>query len=147
MAAKTIKQLRKELQTQEKKLTKLRSQRKIMVGRLATVDNKIADILGQATKTAGKKRKKAVKKVAKKKAAKKKVAKKGTKKNTGTKPLIEYIAGALAGNKKGMRAGQIAQAVTKAGYKSISKNFAGIISATLRDKKFKRVKHGVYTLA
>ena len=146
MAAKTIKQLRKELQTQEKKLTKLRSQRKILAGRIEAVDNKIADILGQATQTAGKKRKKAVKKVAKKKVAKK-AAKKATKKNTGTKPLIAYIADALADKKSGMRAGQVAQAVTKAGYKSISKNFSGIISATLRDKKFKRVKHGVYTLA
>ncbi len=53
---------------------------------------------------------------------------------------------AKAGN--GMRAINVAKAVLGAGYKTFSKDFYGIVAATLRDRKnFKRLRRGVYALA
>jgi hypothetical protein len=63
------------------------------------------------------------------------------------KPLIEYVRAVLAKAPQGMRAKDVASAVTKAGYRSFSKDFYGIVATTLRDKRFKRLHRGVYTLA
>ena len=56
------------------------------------------------------------------------------------------IAGVLGAKKGGMRIKEVVAAVKKAGYKTKSKDFRGIVSATLRTPKFKRIKRGVYTL-
>ena len=64
------------------------------------------------------------------------------------KPLTEYLQEALAGAKKGMRTTELVAAVTKAGYKSHSKNFYAVVAMGLRDTKiFKRLSRGVYGLA
>jgi len=62
-----------------------------------------------------------------------------------TKPLVDFVAGVLAGS-KGMRVKEVAAAVKKAGYKTNSKDFYGIVATTLRDKKFAKVSRGVYTV-
>ncbi len=49
---------------------------------------------------------------------------------------------------RGMRARAIAAAVTRAGYKSFSKDFNAVVAKTLLDRKlFQRVSRGVYKLA
>jgi hypothetical protein len=76
------------------------------------------------------------------------VARRGRRRRATGRPLPEFIKDVLAKNPEGMRAKDVAQAVTRAGYKSHSKDFYGIVAATLRDtRNFKRVSRGVYRLA
>jgi hypothetical protein len=47
-----------------------------------------------------------------------------------------------------MRVKNVMAAVKKAGYKSLSKDFYGIVAATLRDdKRFVKISRGVYKTA
>ena len=135
---KTIQDLRKELKAKTKKLAKLRQQRRKAAVTLAAIDKQIASLVGRATKPGPKK------KVAKKKVAKKKAGK--AKRATGT-PLLTYVQNALGKAPDGMRVKEVVGAVKKAGYKSLSKDFYGIVATTLRNKKFKRIKRGLYKLA
>ena len=139
---KTIQELRRELKAKMRSLAKLRAQRRKLVTRAAALDRKIDAIAGAPAP----KRKKAVRKRRKKvlRRRRKKVAKR--RRRTRGKPLVAYIAQVLAANKGGMRTKEVAAAVKKAGYKTKSKDFYGIVSPTLRDPKFKRIKRGVYTL-
>jgi len=142
---KTIEDLRKELKAKTKKLAQLRQQRRKAATKLAAIDKQIASLAGRATKPGPKK------KVAKKKAAKPGPKKKaGTakkaKRATGT-PLVTYVQNALGKAADGMRVKEVLAAVKKAGYKSLSKDFYGIVATTLRNKKFKRIKRGLYKLA
>ena len=132
----TIQELRRELSTKVRSLAKLRVQRRKLATRATALDRRIAAIEGGAT--AAPKRRKAAKKRGKK------VAKR--RRRSGVKPLAAHIADVLAGSKAGMRTGEVVKAVKKAGYKTKSKAFHGIVSATLRTPGFKRVKRGVYTL-
>lgn len=149
---KTIEDLRKELKAKTKKLAKLRQQRRKAAAALAAIDKQIASLAGRATKP-GPKRKVAKKKAGKpgpkKKAGKKTAAKKKVgpaKRATGT-PLLTYVQNALDKAADGMRVKEVVGAVKKAGYKSLSKDFYGIVATTLRNKKFKRIKRGLYKLA
>jgi len=64
------------------------------------------------------------------------------------KPLVEYIRQVLAGIVKGMQVMDVVGAVKGAGYKSLSKDFYGIVATALRDKKnFKKLARGRYKLA
>lgn len=88
------------------------------------------------------------KKVTKAKKAKKaKRAKKAAPKRRrapGTS-LADNIARVLKQAGKGMRAKEIADAVLKGGYKTVSKDFTAVVAVTLAtNKRFKRVDRGVY---
>ncbi len=146
---KTIEDLKKELKAKTKRLAQLRQQRRKAAAKLAAIDKQIASLAGQASKPGPKKKagkkKVAKKKVGKKKVAKKKAGKKKAKRATGT-PLLTYVQNVLAKAGDGMRVKEVVAAVKKAGYKSLSKDFYGIVATTLRDKKFKRVGRGIYKL-
>ena len=162
---KSIQELRKELEAKEKKVKRLRSQRKKLVTQLQSIDKQIS-ALGGEIPAAPTQRKRRRKKVAKRKIRRtRKVGKRGRKAKTVTKakkvgrprrarkratgkPLVKYLQQVLAKAKGGMRARDIVGAVQKAGYKSSSKDFYGIIAATLRERdEFKRLGRGIYTTA
>ena len=80
------------------------------------------------------------------KRAAKKTVRRARKRATG-KPLTEYIREVLAQAAAPMRVRDIMTAVSKAGYRSASKDFYNIVAATVRDpKSFQRIKRGVYKL-
>ena len=62
------------------------------------------------------------------------------------KPLIEYIKDVLAKAKDGMRVKDAMAAVQKAGYKTHSRDFYGLVATALRDGPFLKVSRGVYRL-
>ncbi len=139
---KTIPELQRELIAKRSLLRRLRARRRKLATRTAALDRRIGAIEGVAGPSP--KRKKRVVKKRRKKAAKKKVAKRGRRRRGES--LVAYIAKVLAAKKDGMRTKEVAAAVKKVGYKTKSKDFYGIVSATLRTPKFKRIKRGVYTL-
>ena len=135
----TIQELRRELNAKVRSLAKLRAQRRRLATRTTALDRRIAAIEGGVP--AVPKRRKAAKK------RRKKVAKRAQRRRrSGVKPLAAHMADVLAGSKAGMRTGEVVKAVKKAGYKTKSKAFHGIVSATLRTPSFRRVKRGVYKL-
>ena len=144
----TIRQLQRELNAKKRGLVALRRRRSKAAARLAAIEKEIAVLTGAgAGPKVGRK-----KKVARKRGrpARKKRAKKVARKRrraTG-KPLVAYMRQVLAKAPRGMRARDIAAAVTKAGYKSFSKDFYAVVAKTLLDRKlFQRVSRGVYKLA
>ncbi len=138
----TIQEVRKELQAKEGAVSKLSAQRNKLVAELAKIDREIS-VLGGATET-GKSRKRVAKPARRKKAAKK-VSK--PRKGRKGKPLVDYIGDVLAKRSNGMRVKEMVGAVKKAGYKTQSKDFYGIVATALRDdKRFKRLGRGVYTI-
>lgn len=145
MAAKSqsISELRRELKTKKRQLTKLRARRANLARRLAAADKEIAAVVGRAGPVVRRK-KKARKKAAKKKAGRK--VRRARKRATG-KPLVQYIQSALSKAPGGMRVKALVGAVRQAGYKSSSKDFYGIVAKTLlTNKQFQRVGRGVYKL-
>jgi len=130
----SIQQLRQELQVKEKEIGKLQSRRNKLVAQVDRIDRQIAALAGKARrgrKLAAAGGKKAV-----------------TRRRATGKPLVEYIQTVLKKARKGMRVKEITQAVAKAGYRSHSKDFYGIVAAAVRDKtKFRRLGRGVYKLA
>ena len=167
----TIQDLKNELARRTKSLGTIQSERKKLLARLAAVDKEIAAIDGggKTRRRAKKKAKrvtkvKKVKKVGKAKRTKTVVkarrpgrpkavrkagkAKAGRRRRRATgKPLTAYLQEALAGAKGGMRTIELVDAVTKAGYKTHSKDFYAIVAIGLRDTKtFKRLSRGVYGL-
>ena len=139
---KTIQQLKKELKAKESSLTKLSVQRKTLEARLAAIDRKIATLEGDATRRGRKPGPKPGKKTLRK------VAKKTTRKRTrpgAGKSLNDFVKKVLGGADAGMRPKDIMAAVRKAGYKTKSKDFYGLVAASLRDEtRFKRVSRGIY---
>jgi len=134
---KSIQELRQELKNRQKQLKKAQARRKKLAARLKALDDEIAVLSGASG--GGNGRRKPVRKKARRRP--------GPKRATG-KPLVEYLRKVLANTREGMRAKDIVVAVRKAGYKTYSKDFYGIVAAALRDAKdFKRVKRGVYKLA
>ena len=84
----------------------------------------------------------------------KKVAKKAVEKakrpvgRAVTKPLSQYLVEALKKADMPSRAAQLSDAVLKAGYVTKDKNFKQTEASTLgSDKRFQRVRRGVYKLA
>ena len=150
--SKTISELKKELKIKQRQIAKLRIRRRALASRLAAIDKKINALTG-GTAGAGAKKKKAGRKKArkatrgkKKPAARPRKAARARKRATGT-PLAEYVVKVLGSAKKGLRVKEVVSGVRKAGYKSLSKDFYGIVATALRDKKFKRLARGVYALA
>jgi len=130
----SIEELRQELEAREKELAGLRSQRTRLVRELAALDDRIARLVGEELQPK------------RKRAGKKKVRRK--RKRAGGKPLNQYIEEVLSKAKGAMRTTDIMNAVTKAGYRSTSKRFYYVVARTLRvDKRFRRVRPGLYKLA
>lgn len=147
--SKTIAQLKRQLTAQVKLVTQLSAQRAKIAAKLEKLDRKIAALAGQAAKPAKTASRKAGKKASKK--AGKKVARKTKAKVAGArklpknaKPLLDCIKDVLAKSTNGMRVKEIVGAVRKAGYKTFSKDFYGIVAATVRDKSFEKITRGVY---
>jgi len=141
--AKTIEELKKELRVRERQLATLVKRRDALLKKLAGVDREIGRLTGEVA-TAGKasKRKKVVKRA--KSRAK---AKPGRKRRAG-KTLADVIVKVLSKSEEPMRVKDIAAAARKAGHRSTSKDFYGIVAMTVRDEsKFKRVGRGVYKTA
>ena len=129
----TIAQLRAELAAREAQLEKLQARREDLVKQLAEVDRDIAALDG-----GGRRGPKPV-------AAKAPRASRRTlPKNV--KPLIEYVREALAEAKDGMRVRDIMAAVQKAGYKTNSKDFYGVVATAVREGGFQKLSRGVYKL-
>ncbi len=133
MPVKSISDLRAELASKEKQLATLESRRSALVRELDKVDRVIASLSGKAG---------AVRVVK----ATGKVA--TTRRRATGKPLAAYITDALKSVKGGLSVTNVVKAVTKAGYKSHSKDFYAIVAKTLlTDDRFKRIKRGIYTQA
>jgi len=150
---KSIRELRRELQAKQKRLDRLEARRKKIAARLVKVDRQIAVLAGveklgrgfaaAALVPAGKllgmvrRRGKALRK-----AVRRAKARAGRARG---KPLVEYIQEVLAKAAGGLRVKETVQQVRKAGYKTYSKDFYGIVATALRDRKlFKRIRRGVY---
>ena len=132
---KTIQELRKELQLKEAALTRLSAQRKRLATKLAAIDRRIAALEGDSPRLGRKPGPKPGKKSTRKR----------TRRGAG-KSLNDFIEKVLGGADAGMRTKDIAPAVRKAGYKTKSKDFYGLVAAALRDEtRFKRVSRGIYT--
>lgn len=136
----SIKDLQRELKTKKRALALLRVRRAKALARLTAIDKEIAPLVGGPSAPAKPRRKKA--------APKRKAAPAPGKRRRATgKPLLAYMREVLAKVPKGIRAKDITTAVTKAGYKSYSKDFYAVVARTLLDRKtFKRVSRGVYVL-
>lgn len=156
---KKIGELRQELAAKEKQLGKLVAQRKKLASTLESIDRVIALLGGDVPPTRRRRgrppgRPKVAKKRVKrgrkplKRGRKPKMVKKVKRGRRATgEPLADYLKKVLSTAKEPMRAKEIVPAVRKAGYKTFSKDFYGIVATALRDKKtFKRVSRGIYTL-
>ena len=133
----TIARLKRELAAGERKLTRLVAQRQKLAGQLAAADRDIAALGGEVPKT-GKRRER--------KASKGAPGRRGRKLPKNVKPLTEYIKDVLSGSKDGMRVKEVEAAVKKAGYKTFSKDFYGVVAMAMRSGPFKKVSRGVYRL-
>ena len=133
----TINALRRELRKSERVLAKLQLKRSAALRRLQKIDSQILAIGGRAFAGA---------KTVAAKSARTGGFRRARKRATG-KPLAAYIKDVLKGVPNGMRVKDIMTAVQKAGYRSTSRDFYGIVSATVRDAKLKRVGRGIYKLA
>ena len=150
---KTIDELQKELESKQRKVDRLQSRRDKLADELDAADREIAKLTGEgrsqrggrkSTRKTTRKRKKAARGRRKKTTARK--PRRARKRATG-RPLAEYIKDVLKNHPKGMRVKEIQAAVRKAGYRSSSKDFYGIVAAALRDEdNFQRVSRGVYKL-
>jgi hypothetical protein len=141
----SIQELRRQLAARKAQLTKALAERKKLAARLAALDRDIAALGGKAPSRRGRKGPKAKPKARAGKKKGKAAAKKTVRKRATGRPLVEYIVDVLANAKDGMRIKNVMAAVKKAGYKSLSKDFYGIVAATLRDdKRFAKVSRGVY---
>jgi len=136
----TINELRRQLAAKERLLARALSRREKLLARLESIDEELRAIGGKIPVAKRRKRRKAARKPAKG-VTKRKRAGRG-------KPLAEYIVRVLKGAEDGLRVKEIEAAVRKAGYKTRSKDFYGIVAATVReDSRFKKLRRGVYTLA
>lgn len=149
--SKTIAELQRELKTKKRALAALSVRRKKAAARLATIDKAIAELEGGKPANGRRKARRGRRKAARgrKKVARRavKAPRQGKRKRATGKPLASYMREVMAKAPKGMRPREIMDAVTKAGYKSHSKDFYGIIAKTLLENDaFARVTRGVYKL-
>ena len=126
----TIAQLRAEIAGRESQLGKLQAQRDDLTKQLDAIDRQIAALGGDGRRTQ------------KKATAKPAASRRTMPKNI--KPLIEYVREALAEAKDGMRVKDIMAAVQKAGYKTNSKDFYGVVATAVREGGFRKLSRGVY---
>jgi len=130
----SIKELRSMLAAQERKLERLLAQREKLQAGLDKIDAEIDAMGGEAPAGPSSR-------------AKTPRPRRAGRRATG-RTLAEYAADVLKGEPKGMRVKDVMTAIAKAGYTSSSKDFYGIVAATLRDdKRFKKLSRGVYAMA
>ena len=127
----TIAQLRAEIAARESQLGKLQAQRDDLTKQLAEVDRDIAALGGGGRRGP-------------RKAPARRASRRTLPKNV--KPLNEYVREALAEAKEGMRVKDIMAAVQKAGYKTNSKDFYGVVATAVREGGFQKLSRGVYKL-
>ena len=130
LARMAIEELKKEILRRTRVLPKLIAMRD-------TLDKKIAELQGLVEL-------KAAPKLARRKIGKKRVRKSQGKTRAGSlsSKLVEVFQG-----RKRLSLAEAIEAVQAAGYKTKSKNFATIVGMTLsKDKRFRRVRKGVYAL-
>jgi hypothetical protein len=133
----SIADLRRELQKREGLLAKLVAKRDKLAGKLAGLSRKIAALGGEAPVRLGR--------PPGRKASPARVGRPG--KRARGKVLVDYLKDIMGASKSGMRVLDAVDAVAKAGYRSASKDFYGIVATTLRDNKlFRRVARGIYKL-
>lgn len=131
----SIEDLRRELKKREAEIDKLLARRVKLAAKLETLDRKIVLLGGEVSAAPAKSRR----------GRPPKAGKRGRKRSG--KPLLEYVKQVLADAADGMRVKDVMAAVTKAGYKSASKDFYTIVASALRDPKvFVNVSRGVYKL-
>jgi chromosome segregation ATPase len=151
---KTIRQLRSELETKERRLRSLRARRRRAASNLAAMDREIAALEGSGRGRRAAPSRKKVKKTRKAKKAKARGKAKRTTKATRKvrrarrratgKPLADYLYDVLKGGQP-MRVKEAVQAVQRAGYRSSSRDFYKIVATALRkDPRFTKVSRGVY---
>jgi hypothetical protein len=143
---KSIRELQKELARRTRQLSGLQARRAKAAARLAAIDRTIV-AMGGEPEAPGAVRGRRGRRNGRRKLAGKVGRPRQRRRATG-KPLIKYVQDVLAkAPPQGMRAKYVAEAVKKAGYRSYSKDFYGIVATTLRSKLFKKLRRGVYTLA
>ena len=128
----TLAELRAEINRRQQGLPKLRKERAKLTKQLGAIDRKIAALVGEPSAPA-----RAPK--APKPAEERRLPR-------NAKSLIECAADVLAKAKDGMRVKDVMAAVKKAGYKTNSKSFYGLVAAALQDNRFGKLGRGVYTL-
>ena len=129
LANASIEELRMELIKRQKQLPRLEQQRAKLLKKLAEIDKRIAALnasTGKTTNSAS--------------------AKIPAARAVNPRPLTSYIVDALNDAKEGMRITDIAEAVSKAGYVSNSKDFYSVVAMALRNDKFVKTSRGVYSL-
>ena len=129
---KTIAELRAELAVKEEQLAKLQAKRAGLAEQLDEIDQQIAALVGDRP---GRPTRASAKPPSRRWKCPKNV-----------KPLIEYIGEVLVTAKGAMRVKDIVAAVQKAGYKTHSKDFYGIVATAVREGGFKKIERGVYEL-
>jgi len=135
----TINELRRQLATKERQLARAVSRREKALATLEAIDEEIRALGAKIPVAKRRKRRKAAGRA--KPVARRKGGRRG-------KPLAEYVVRVLKGAEDGLRVKEIEAAVKKAGYKTRSKDFYGIVAAAVReDDRFKKLRRGVYALA
>lgn len=139
---KSIEQLRKELAAKQRLLSRLQGQRGKASARLARIDRQITDLSGGAPRRGPGRPRKVVADQ-----APVRDGRRVPRRSTG-KPLIGYVLNVLKKAKGPMRVKDVTAAILKEGYETHSKDFYGIVAATLRDNraKFAHVGRGKYKL-
>jgi len=135
---KSVAQLRKELEDKERQVERLKTKRAKLAGELERLDREIARLSGE-TAAGGKSGRK-------KRTTKKRATKKRRRRPKNKAGLADTLIQVLGG-KEAVSIDQAVDLVRKAGYKSTSKNFRGLVGQTLSgDDRFKSVGRGVYAL-
>jgi hypothetical protein len=137
--------LKKELQARTRQIARLEARRKKAMARLMSIDRLIV-AMGGEVEAVGPGRGRRGRRPGRPK-MRKSIGRRRKRRRATGKPLINYVQGVLAKAPDGMRAKDVASAVGKAGYRSFSKDFYGIVATALRDKRFKKLRRGVYTLS
>ncbi len=134
----SVVELRRELEKSERELARLVARRAIVADKLSALDRRIAALGGPAAAGAffGRGRPGLPLGAAQRR------------RPVNGKPLLQFVRQALAGAKAGMRVRDVVAAVRRAGYKTSSRGFYGIVATMLRDKaNFTRLDRGLYKLA
>jgi hypothetical protein len=134
----SIRELRRRLEAQERAVASLMLKRGKLAGQLAKIDKQIAAASGPAEATP------TTPALGRSSAAAPAPRPRG---RVVGKPLVDCLVSALKAAPKGRRVKEVVAAVTKAGYRSASKDFYGIVATALREgKPFRKISRGVYAL-
>ena len=136
----SIAQLEKALANTKQKLQGLKEKREKLLAQIAEVDKQIAELAGEPVAPVAEPEAPATAPAPVK-------PKKPRKLPRNTMSLSDAIVKALSESKDPMRAGEIAQAVKAAGYKSKSKTFVKQVSgAAADDKRVEKAARGLFAL-